>query len=52
MSNCPKCNDPHLISYSSLQKKQCSGCGAMLTWELKPDQPPLVNNNRDKRRSK
>lgn len=52
MSNCPHYNDPHLIRYSSISKQQCSNCGALLPWNLKEGQKPLVTNNRDKRREK
>lgn len=52
MSNCPHCNDPHLIRYSSMRKQQCSSCGALLPWDLKEGQKPLVSNNRDKRKEK
>lgn len=52
MSACPHCGDRRLIKYSSLRKQQCSKCDALLPWDLKEGQKPLVTNNRDKRRSK
>ena len=51
MSQCPHCGDGRLIKYSSMRKKQCSKCGALLPWELKDGQPPIVTSNRDKRRT-
>ena len=50
MSHCPHCADRNLIRYSSISKQQCSGCGALLPWDLKEGQKPLVSNNRDKRK--
>lgn len=52
MSQCPHCGDNRLIKYSSLRKQQCSKCGSLLPWELKPGQKPLVTNNRDKRKDR
>lgn len=47
---CPKCNDPKLIRFSSLDKSVCSYCGVDIPWRLKPGQPPIVSSSRDKRR--
>lgn len=52
MTRCPHCADPHLVRYSSLRQQQCSGCGAVLLWDLKDGQRPLVTNNRDTRTPK
>ena len=45
-SKCPKCGDPHLIRLSSQYKRICSRCDEHLPWELKPNQTPVVSNNR------
>lgn len=52
MKQCPECGDLHLIHLSSTNEKWCSGCGAVLPWELKPNQKPTVTSNRDTRKDK
>lgn len=52
MKQCPHCGDTRLVCMRSQFKKQCSGCGEWLPWELKEGQLPLVDNNRASRRRK
>lgn len=48
MRSCPHCQSTQLHEFSSLRKKQCSKCGAVLPWELQEQETPLVANNRKK----
>lgn len=44
------CQHETTVKLSSQALKICGDCGARIPWELKPDQPPVVTNNRDKRK--
>lgn len=46
---CPCCRGP-LISYSSMNIRECVDCGHMYSWDLDPGQKPLVTNNRHDRK--
>lgn len=52
MSKCPKCGDPYMIEFSTHRLVRCSACDTDFPWPLKEGQPPLVTNNRDKRKYK
>lgn len=51
MKECPKCSGP-LARMSSLNLLICVDCRTEYDWLLKPNQPPLVDNNRSGRRKK
>lgn len=43
---CPQCNDGVLVPLRSLNIKKCSSCAQEQPFLLKPNQAPLLNNNR------
>ncbi|QQE90465.1 hypothetical protein [Azotobacter chroococcum] len=44
---CPDCGEP-MSDIRSQRARVCTNgkCGLVVGWELKPGQPPLINNNR------
>ena len=44
------CKHETTMKLSSTQEQLCYVCCEVLPWELKPNQPPLVNSSRDKRK--
>ena len=46
---CPSCGEP-LVSFATMNERECGGCRSVWPWQLKPGQLPLVANNRATRR--
>ncbi len=43
---CTNCGSTKLLSYSSLQYRQCVSCGSRLDWKLQENEQPLVKHQR------
>ena len=48
MKKCEKCGSSVIVSYRSMNKRQCHDCGHVMPWNLKEGQAPLLGNNRQR----
>ena len=48
--SCPSCGEP-LVSFATMNERECNGCKSVWPWHLNPGQQPLVSNNRATRKT-